>query len=149
MIKMPAVILGCLLVVSACAQKPSYRANSDLIFVGALMVFYDSEAPLSYQTLTTQEMPKDAILLGEVEGDSCQQGLSIPIFFSPTNWVSVSGAKGNGSFKKALLDIESTSRYSRTASRPHRPIRCQGRYPPEVLFNDLQKRMYDRDRAGI
>jgi hypothetical protein len=105
MIKMPAVILGCLLVVSACAQKPSYRANSDLIFVGALMVFYDSEAPLSYQTLTTQEMPKDAILLGEVEGDSCQQGLSIPIFFSPTNWVSVSGAKGNGSFKKALLDI--------------------------------------------
>jgi hypothetical protein len=105
MIKMPAVILVCLLVVSACAQKPSYRASSDLIFVGALMVFYDSEAPLSYQTLTTQEMPKDAILLGEVEGDSCQQGLSIPIFFSPTNWVSVSGAKGNGSFKKALLDI--------------------------------------------
>ena len=103
--KMPAVILGCLLVISACAQKPSYEASSGLIFVGALMVYYDSEGPLSYQTLTTQEVPQDAILMGEVEGGSCQQGLSIPIFFSPTNFFSVSGAKGNGSFKKALLDI--------------------------------------------
>ena len=69
------------------------------------MVFYDSEGPLSYQTMTPQEIPKDSIPVGEVMGESCQHGLSIPIIFSPTDRFSISGAKGNGGFKKALRNI--------------------------------------------
>lgn len=87
------------------AQGPQYEANVGLIFVGFTVLFYDSQGPLSYQTMTPQEIPKDAILLGEVVGESCQHGLSIPIIFAPSERFSVSGAKGDGSYKKALLDI--------------------------------------------
>ena len=92
---------------SACASRtePQYEASSGLMFVGGFVVFYDSEGPLSYQTMTPREIPKDAVLVGEVMGDSCQHGLSIPIIFSLTDRIRISGAKGNGGFKKALLNI--------------------------------------------
>ena len=87
-------------------QSPAYEASPGLIFVGYLMVYYDSEGPLSYQTITPWELPKDAIMVGEVTGDSCQHGLSIPIIFSASDRVSISGATGDGSYKKALRDIQ-------------------------------------------
>ncbi len=100
-----AVIFGCLLSINAWAQSASYEANPGLLFVGVFIVFYDSEGPLSYQTMTPREVPKGAVLIGEVTGNSCQHGLSLPIIFSGSDRVSVSGALGDGSFKKALLDI--------------------------------------------
>ena len=105
MTKILAVLCFCLLSAGACVRGPAYEASSGLIFVGTFMVFYDSQGPLSYQTMTPQEVPEDAVLVGEVEGESCQHGLSIPIFFSLTERISVSGAKGDGGYKKALRDI--------------------------------------------
>lgn len=100
-----ALICGCLLSTTVWAQNPSYEASSGLIFVGALILFYDSKGPLSYQTSTPRDLPKNTIFLGEVVGDSCQYGISIPIIFSLTDRVSVSGGKGDGSYEKALLDL--------------------------------------------
>lgn len=99
------MVCGCLLATSAGAQSPAYEADLGLIFVGGFILFYDSQGPLSYQTYTPQESPDGAVSLGEVAGDSCQHGLSIPIIFSAADRFSVSGAKGDGSFKKALRDL--------------------------------------------
>lgn len=99
-------VCWCLLSTTACTSTWQYEATPGLIFVGLFMVFYDSEGPLSYQTGTPYEVPKDAIRTGEVRGDSCQHGVSIPIPFTTSSLVSFSGAKGNGSYKKALLDIK-------------------------------------------
>ena len=38
-------------------------------------------------------------------GDSCQHGLSIPIIYSATDRLSLSGAAGDGSYRKALQNI--------------------------------------------
>ena len=99
------LIVVCLLFSTACSQRWPYEARPGLIFVGTFVVFYDSEGPLSFQTMTPQEIPDNAVLVGEVMGDSCQHGLSIPIIFSATDRFSVSGAKGDGSFNEALLNI--------------------------------------------
>ena len=102
------ILITFLLSTTAWAQNLQYEADPGLIPLGFtdLIVFYDSEGPLSYQTMTHRDVPDDAILLGEVLGESCQRGLRIPIFFLlPTNF-RVSGAMGNGSYKKALLDIK-------------------------------------------
>ncbi len=98
----------CFTLLGACASptsRLSYEARPGLIIVGGFVVYYDSEGPLSYQAMTRRELPKDISLIGEVMGNSCQHGLSIPIFFSATDNTSLSGAKGDGSFKKALLNI--------------------------------------------
>ncbi len=102
---MLALVCWCLLSTSAWAQSPAYEADIGLIFVGGFILFYDSEGPLSYQTFTPRESPDGAVSLGEVAGNSCQHGLSIPIIFSATDRFSVSGAKGDGSFKQALSDL--------------------------------------------
>ena len=95
-----------LLVGTSCSRQWAYEARPGLIFVGTFVVFYDSEGPLSYQTMTPNEIPRDMVPVGEVMGDSCQHGLSIPIIFSATDRFSVSGAKGDGSFRKALQNIQ-------------------------------------------
>ncbi|GJL63487.1 MAG: hypothetical protein NPIRA04_21410 [Nitrospirales bacterium] len=102
LILMAVVVLG-----YGCSpsQRWAYEARPGLIFVGGFVLYYDSEAPLSYQALTSHERPDDAMIVGEVMGDSCQHGLSIPIIFSATDRTSVSGANGDGSYKKALLNI--------------------------------------------
>lgn len=100
-----AVVVAFLLTSPAWAQSPAYEASPGLIFVGYLMVYYDSQGPLSYQTITPWELPKDAESVGEVKGDSCQHGLNIPLIFSASDRVSLSGAKGDGSYNKALRDI--------------------------------------------
>ena len=106
MIRIGALLVSGLLFLTACSSPgPAYEANSGLIFVGTLVVYYDSEGPLSYQTITPWELPKDGIPIGEVMGDSCQHGLSIPIIYSATDRISLSGAAGDGSYRKALRDI--------------------------------------------
>ena len=105
-----AVVYGSLLALNACAQippevPPTYEANSGLIFVGLFMLYYDSEGPLSYQNSMLQEVPKGAIRIGEVRGDSCQYGLSIPIPFTASDRISISGAVGDGSYREAIENI--------------------------------------------
>ena len=104
--KILVIFITVMLSANAGAQNLQYEANPGLIFVGFLIVFYDSEGPLSFQTMTPKDVPDDAVLLGKVFGESCQHGLTIPIFFSFPSRVSVSAAKGNGSYKKAILDIK-------------------------------------------
>lgn len=106
--KVVLMLMGLFVLASGCSplQRSAYEARSGLIFVGGFVLYYDSEAPLSYQTLTHNERPDDVVSVGEVMGDSCQHGLSIPIIFSATDRLSVSGAKGDGSYKKALLHIK-------------------------------------------
>jgi hypothetical protein len=84
----------------------AYEARPGLIPIGGFIIFYDSEGPLSYQTMTPQEVPKNVVSVGEVVGNSCQHGLTIPIISSANNRTSVSGAKGDGSYRQALLNIQ-------------------------------------------
>jgi hypothetical protein len=100
------LICGCLLSTNAFAQRPAYEAHPGLIPIGGFILFYDSEGPLSYQTMTPQEVPNDVVLVGEVVGNSCQHGLTIPIISSANNRTSVSGAKGDGSYRQALFNIQ-------------------------------------------
>ena len=105
--KVVLILIGVCVIGTGCSQPQrwAYEARPGLIFVGGFVLYYDSEAPLSYQTLTPNEKPVDVVTIGEVKGDSCQHGLSIPIIFSATDRTSVSGATGDGSYKKALLAI--------------------------------------------
>jgi hypothetical protein len=103
MITTACLLMGAL---SAHADSSSYEAQFGLITVGGFIVFYNSQGPLSYNTLTLKDLPADAILLGEVRGTSCQHGVSIPIFMDFTHRATVSGAQGNGSYKKAVEDIQ-------------------------------------------
>ena len=109
--KVLSILITLLLSTNAWAQNLQYEAESGLILAGLIsirdiIVFYDSEGPLSYQTMTHRDVPENAVLVGEVVGESCQRGLRFPILFVlPINF-RVSGAIGNGSYEKALGDIK-------------------------------------------
>jgi len=85
----------------AWAQEDGTTASPGLIQPGGLVVFYASEGPLSFPTLTPGELPPGARDAGEVRGRTCQHGLAIPVTASirPT---TVSGAAGNGGYSKTL-----------------------------------------------
>ncbi len=89
-----------------CSQNAAYEANVGLLPVGGFMVFYDSQGPLSYTSLTPHQVPKRAVVLEEVMGESCQHGLSIPIFFSSPVRGGISGTRGDGSYRKAFDNIQ-------------------------------------------
>jgi len=91
---------------NALAERPAYRARLGIINVGGIIVFYNSQGPLSYNTLTPKEIPPDATDVGQVKCRSCQHGISIPVMSSlATRSTSVSGAQGDGSFRKALANL--------------------------------------------
>lgn len=76
-----------------------------LIPAGGIMLFYASEGPLSFVTMTAKDRPASARDLGTVKGVSCQHGLSVPIA-AQFRATSISGGYGDGSFKKALEQIK-------------------------------------------
>jgi hypothetical protein len=76
-----------------------------LIPAGNFTIFYKTEGPLSFVTMTPKDRPKDARELGKVKGSSCQHGLSVPIS-ADVRGTSISGAYGDGSFGKALAHIK-------------------------------------------
>jgi len=86
------------------ADRTSYEARLGLINVGGLILFYNSRGPLSYNTLTPGELPENSVDLGIVKAKNCQHGISIPIMSnSPmTGNTSLSSARGDGSFQKAI-----------------------------------------------
>lgn len=102
-------LLACLLVAAvagspAFAQTESYEADSGLITMGGFVVFFNSEGPLSYATLTARNLPPGAVLMGEVKGRGCQYGVATPIIALPSV-PRMSGAGGRGGYDKALRDI--------------------------------------------
>jgi len=80
-------------------------ATPGLIPPGNFVLFYDTEGPLSFVTMTPRERPKGARELGLVKGSSCQHGLSVPIT-ADVRGTSITGAIGNGGYSKALADIK-------------------------------------------
>ncbi len=72
---------------------------------GNFTIFYKTEGPLSFVTMTPKDRPKDARELGTVKGSSCQHGLSVPIS-ADVRGTNISGAYGDGSFGKALAQIK-------------------------------------------
>jgi len=89
---------------NATNAQESYEASPSFIGMGGLVVFYRTQGPLSFRTLTPKELPPDATIMGEVRGRGCQHGLSVPLSAAlrPT---SLSGAYGDGGYLKALEDI--------------------------------------------
>ena len=90
----------------AFAEGPSYEANFGMITPGGFILYYNSQGPLSYSTLTLKEVPKGAALLGEVTSRNCQYSLSIPLFTALPQRVTLSGAEGDGGFKKAMANLQ-------------------------------------------
>ena len=82
------------------AREP-YEAKPAVIVPGGLIMFISSQGPLSYEAINRRDLPKDAVDTGPVETSGCQYSLSIPLSLSVSG-TSISGAAGNGTFRKAL-----------------------------------------------
>ncbi len=105
---MNALALAALLAASGIwAQEEGTSAHPNILMPGGLFLLHFSEAPLSFMTLTPGELPAGAVDIGEVRGQACQHGLSLPISLS-LRGTSVSGAAGNGGYRKALEAIRKT-----------------------------------------
>jgi hypothetical protein len=87
---------------AARAQDDDGQAQPRLVPAGGILLFYNSTGPLSFETATPGHLPPGAVRLpGELQGSSCQYALAIPLSAS-LRATSVSGAKGDGSYEKAL-----------------------------------------------
>lgn len=105
-IPLPAVLLCALASFAAAAgEEDGDEAVPGLIPAGGITVFYKSEGPLSFVTMTPKDVPAGARQLGLVKGVSCQHGLSIPLAAN-IRATNVSGGYGDGSFRKALERIK-------------------------------------------
>ena len=104
-----AVLLGFLAQpVMASGEAEQEDAVPGLIPAGGIMVFYQSQGPLSFVTMTPKDRPAGARELGTVKGVSCQHGLSVPIA-AQFRATSITGGYGDGSFKKALEQIKAAN----------------------------------------
>lgn len=83
------------------AEEEGDDAAPGLIRVGGLLLFYDSQGPLSFASATRSELPPDAVDAGEVSASACQHGLSIPTGLSMRS-TNVSAAAGRGGYAKAV-----------------------------------------------
>ncbi len=90
------------------AERPNYEASAGLISASGYVVFYNSQGPLSYNSMTPSEAPPIRIDLGEVRCKSCQHSFSIPFtsILNGNRSSSLSTAFGNGSFKKILEKLQ-------------------------------------------
>jgi len=103
---MAAVLLSLLAgPVFAGGEGDENEAVPGLLPTGGLVLFYKSEGPLSFVTMTPKDVPVGAVSLGTVTGISCQRGLSIPLSLD-VRGTSVSGGYGNGSYARALEQIK-------------------------------------------
>jgi hypothetical protein len=94
------LLLACLLG-AAPARADEYDARPGLMPAGGILIFYDSQGPLSAASMSPKEVPADAQRIADVKGRSCQYGLSVPLSLS-LRATSLSGVAGNGGYKKAL-----------------------------------------------
>lgn len=104
-----AALLAVLCGTPARAQnEEGEEASPSLVRPGGLLLFYDSQGPLSFVAATRRELPPGAADAGEVRASACQHGLSIPLSLS---WraASVSGAAGRGGFEKALARLHAAT----------------------------------------
>lgn len=100
-----ALLLGLATSAFARGEGEEDDAVPGLIPAGGIMLFYKSQGPLSFVTMTPKDRPAGARELGTVKGVSCQHGLSVPIA-AQFRATSVTGGYGDGSFRKALEQIK-------------------------------------------
>ncbi len=98
------LFLGLSLACATAQARQSEGLRPGLIKPGGLPVFFSSQGPLAYTSLTSSEIPKDAVPIGTVTGHRCQFSLSVPITASIRS-TSVSGAVGDGTFGKIIQDL--------------------------------------------
>jgi len=90
---------------AATGEEDGDQAVPSLIPSGGIMIFYKSEGPLSFVTMTPRDVPEGARRLGTVKGVSCQHGLSIPLAAN-IRATNVTSGYGDGSFRKALAQMK-------------------------------------------
>jgi hypothetical protein len=100
-------LLALLLLLPAATARAqqTYEASPDLIGVGGYVVFYDARGPLSFLPMTRRDLPRGVTIGGEVHGQACSYGLSIPVTLS-ANAIRVSGAYGMAGYEDALAQIQ-------------------------------------------
>jgi hypothetical protein len=89
---------------SAAAQQEGSAAIPDLIGPGGFVVYYDARGPLSFLPMTPRELPPGASILGEVSGEVCEYGISVPLTLSYQG-PAASAAYGRGGYEDALRSI--------------------------------------------
>jgi hypothetical protein len=100
-----SVLLGMTLILAgALPVRGDYQARPALIVPGGMVLFYNSEGPLSYESMSHRELPSDAVDAGPVYMQSCQFSLTVPLSYS-LSATSFSGAAGNGSYNKAMREL--------------------------------------------
>jgi hypothetical protein len=93
---------------SASAQDDDYyTASPSVIAPGGITVYYNTQGPLSFVSMTPGDLPPDVISIGEVQAYDCQYKLSIPLSLS-LRATNISGVQGNGSFRKAMEGLRRT-----------------------------------------
>jgi hypothetical protein len=97
------IVLG--LIAATAQARDSGDLRPGLIKPGGLPVFFSSEGPLAYSSLTRDDLSPDAVPIGPVFGRSCQFSLAVPISAS-FRATSISGAVGNGTYGKILKQME-------------------------------------------
>lgn len=100
-----ALVLALVAPAFAAGEGDEDGAVPDMMTTGGLVLYYDSTGPMSFVTMTPKDVPSGARLLGEVSGESCQRGLSVPIAVQ-LNATSLSGVYGDGGYRKALEAIK-------------------------------------------
>jgi hypothetical protein len=100
-----AILLGAVwLLAGAFPAQGDYASRPALIVPGGMVLFYNSQGPLSYVALTRRELPAEAVDAGPVYAQSCQYALTVPLSLS-LSATSLSGAAGNGGFNKAIGEL--------------------------------------------
>lgn len=105
------LILAVLIVLSAASARADWDesdARLGLLRPGGIVIFMNSRAPLSFETLSPSQIPDDAVDAGAVFCQSCQHGVSAPITApsGTSRGTNISGAGGNGGFERALANLK-------------------------------------------
>lgn len=99
MILLLALLLGAL--PCRAEERDEFEGAPGLIPPGGMVLYYDTSGPFAFAASTPKDIPKDAVMVGEVRSRSCQHGLAIPTSLSMRS-SSLSAYKGDGSYEKAL-----------------------------------------------
>lgn len=80
-------------------------ARPALIPTGGIVLFRQSAGPLSFEAPTPRDLPPGARSLpGEARGRACQYAINVPLG-NPLRPGSISGAGGDGGYRRALEDL--------------------------------------------
>jgi len=105
MIRLAGAFVCVALMSAGAGARESYEARPALLSPGGMVLFYNSQAPMSYNLYTRRDLSKDSVDKGAVSAQSCQFGLSIPIAATLRNSGNISGVVGDGGYAKALGEL--------------------------------------------